>query len=1071
MHSLRGCRPPRHFILGNSVVTARKPSAPWRWRRVFALALAICLQFRANGKPADDDDDRKPLAETAPTFSPAGTLVLDAATGKPAVGSLPVDLVRSPDSLGPDGKGRYLVAVNSGYGVQFDARTSRGQQSLALIDLNAKPAPAVVQNVYFPSPQSACVGAVFSPPAADGSATLFVSGGFENKVWGFRYRPGAPQPLTPGSPGPKSTVTARSVDVGALAPEPPTPRYNAGQAAVYPLGLAMSGGDLLAANDLDDSLSLIRGFPTDHPGGAEASPDLFAIRRVDLRRRADENLYPYAVATCPDPAPASAEPSAKAYVSLWNASAVAVVRFHGLDASPPTFVPTGSHPTALLMDDARHRLYVANSDDDSVSVLDTVGDREIERINVRLTEQSLPGVSPEALALSGDGGTLFVAAAHANTVAVVRLGNAARAEHVPPGATAAPSRLAGLLPAGRYPSALAVVGNTLYVGNGKGTGTENSSNRANLSGRNPNAPNRDFPPGDRGPHAGRGGAYSVSVVSGNLLAIPLPDDATLARFTAQALRENGLTDEKKATLFAGRAGGSPIKHVIYVIKENRTYDQVFGDVKASGDGTPADGDPSLAIFGAGEAARGPGGVAQDVAPNHRALAQRFGLLDRFFVNSEASADGHNWSTAAFSTDYVDKVFRWNYSRRGRSYDFEGFNRLPDTGQTGGEPFFPPDVTADTIAGFLRKYLPYTHDDKDVGEPATLYLWDLAARGGLSYRNYGEFVATASADDLAAARTGKRKNYPDVSPTVVAVPAKASLDGHYSASARNFDLDTPDAFTVDSYRAAADATAPAGAVDPLIRADNPAANCRGVSRLGAWLEEFAGVQADFAAGKPDPLPALSILRLSNDHTAGLAPGKPSPQFYMADNDYALGRLVEAVSRSAYWKNTAVVAVEDDAQDGPDHVDCHRSVALVVSAYNRPGALVHGYRTTAGLIRTMELLLGLPPMNTQDATAIPIDVFGDGPPDLRPYVAALPRLDASKLVTPRAEDAANPDVAQAIRRSATLDLEHADADDPSVLNALIWLSVRGAGSTPPGPRHLPAYDLLRAGRTHAADDDDD
>ena len=216
-----------------------------------------------------------------------------------------------------------------------------------------------------------------------------------------------------------------------------------------------------------------------------------------------------------------------------------------------------------------------------------------------------------------------------------------------------------------------------------------------------------------------------------------------------------------------------------------------------------------------------------------------------------------------------------------------------------------------------------------------------------------------------------------------------------------------------------------------------------------------------------------MRLSNDHTSGLAPGKPSPQFYVADNDYALGRMVEAVSRSPYWKDTAVVAVEDDAQDGPDHVDCHRSVALVVSAYNRPGALVHGFHTTAGLIRTIELMLGLPPMNAQDAAAAPIDVFRSGPPDLTPYAAALPQLDVDHLVTPRAESARDSETAAAIRRSGTLDLEHADADNPAVLNAVIWLSVRGPGSAAPGPAHLPAYDLLRA-RPHApggeSDDDD-
>ena len=220
-----------------------------------------------------------------------------------------------------------------------------------------------------------------------------------------------------------------------------------------------------------------------------------------------------------------------------------------------------------------------------------------------------------------------------------------------------------------------------------------------------------------------------------------------------------------------------------------------------------------------------------------------------------------------------------------------------------------------------------------------------------------------------------------------------------------------------------------------------------------------------AEHPAPYPTIT--------PAGLSPGKPSPQFYVADNDYALGRLAEAVSHSPYWKDTAIVAVEDDAQDGPDHVDCHRSVALVISAYNRPGALVHDFRTTAGLVRTIELLLGLPPMNAQDAAAAPIDVFRDGPPDLTPYVAALPRLDPGALVTPRAERAPDGETASAIRRNAALDFAHADAADPGALNAAIWLSARGPDSSPPAPAHLPAYDLLRvaspAGHGDADDDD--
>ena len=626
----------------------------------------------------------------------------------------------------------------------------------------------------------------------------------------------------------------------------------------------------------------------------------------------------------------------------------------------------------------------------------------------------------------------------------------------------------------------------LFVGNGKGTGTENSSNAVNFSGRNPNAPNADYPANGKGHHAGRGGAYSVAVMSGNVSMVPVPEDATLAGFTAQVLRRNGLTGEQQTKLFAGHKGGSPFKHVIYVIKENRTYDQVFGDLKTSGDGTPADGRAELAIFGGGEAARRPGGPAQDVTPNQHALALRFGLFDRFFVNSEASADGHNWSTAAFSTDYVDKVFRWNYSGRGRSYDFEGFNRLPDTGSTGGEPVFPADVTAGTMADYLKKFLPYTHGGTDAGEPATLYLWDLAARAGLSYRTYGEFVGTASTEDVAAARERRNKTYPDTSPNVVAVPSKASLEGHCCPGSPGFDLDIPDALTVESYQ---EATAGGRrkaegrrqqvegrreeTEDPMVSPYNAEARRRGTSRMGVFLEEFAGAVKGLAEGKGDTLPALSILRLSNDHTAGMSKGKPTPQFYVAENDYALGRLVEAVSRSPYWKDTAIVAVEDDAQDGPDHVDCHRSVALIVSAYNRRGALVHRFHTTAGLIRTMETMLGLPPMNAQDAAAAPVDLFRDGEPDLTPYTAAMPTLDPEGLVTPRPESVADPEKAASIRRSDRLNLKHPDQGDPRLLNAAIWASVRGAGAGVPGAVHLPVYDLLRTGisATGGGGDEDD
>ena len=967
---------------------------------LLALLLTTCLIF---GSHAADE----PASQGRP-ITPAGTLVQDLTTRQTAVGALPVAFVRSPDKLGPDGEGRYLLAVNSGYGVQFNAAANRGQQSIAVIDLNAKPA-AVVQNVYFPSPQSVNVGVVFSPvPDADGSHALYVSGGFENKIWIFRFHPEEQRPITPTSPGPNTTVEAPFIDVSGFATAANSPRYNSDRAPVYPSGLAISpdGNTLFVANNLGDSLGIV-----------DDLRDTRKLTRIDL----GAHVYPYAVVAVHERGAV-----VKAYVSCWNDHSVAVVYPNG--SGTVSRIAVDRHPTAMLLNSDQTRLYVANSNGDSVSVIDTRTDKEIERISVRLSESVPPGNSPEGLALRGN--ELYVANAHSNSVAVVELADKGR------------SKVRGFIPTGQYPSALAIAGRTLFVGNGKGTGVQNSSMIVDNSGRAPNAPNERFPTGS-GRGLGQGGQYSVALIVGNISAVNLPDDPSLVRYTQQVMRNNGLLGPRATRLFPG---GSPIKHVIYVIKENRSYDQVFGDVEKSGDGTKADGDPSLAIFGAGDTAARPNGERQDITPNHRALALRFGLFDRFFVNSEASPDGHNWSTAAFSTDYVDKAFRWNYSRRGRTYDFEGFNRLPNYEPLRGAPsLFGPKVEAEDVANYLRRFIPYLHGSRDVAEPETLYLWDAAARAGLTYRNYGEFLATLSEADIQAIRVNRTKTYPDISPTVSTFATKKSLEGRFNTDYRNFDLDTPDAMTTDSYRTAKE-----------VRANALINGSRGNSRIGAWLDEFKMFASERAAGTADRLPNLSVMHLSNDHTDGISARKPTPQFYVADNDYALGLLVEAVSNSPYWKDTAIAVVEDDAQDGPDHIDAHRSVALLISAYNRPGALIHEFHNTVSLIRTIELLLGIEPMNQLDATATPINIFRVEP-DLRPYKAVLPNVALDNLITPAARDAAT---ARWMRLTEEQDLAHADMADPEVLNRIIWFSVRG--NTPmPQINRLPAFDAMRLG----------
>jgi len=542
--------------------------------------------------------------------------------------------------------------------------------------------------------------------------------------------------------------------------------------------------------------------------------------------------------------------------------------------------------------------------------------------------------------------------------------------------------------------------------------------------------------------------------------VALPDLPQLSRYTQQTLQNDGLMGFAPAKLFPG---ASPIKHVIYIIKENRTYDQVFGDVKTSGDGTAADGEPAFAIFGNGRTAQRPDGTRQVVTPNHHALAQRFGLFDRFFVNSEASPDGHNWSTAAFSTDYVDKAFRWNYSGRGRTYDFEGYNRLPDYEPPGELEIgkFQGDVLA-ALTDLLETHLPYHQGFNDLGEPKSLYLWDAAARAGLTHRNYGEFVTVISAKDVEAAGQKKHKAYPDLSSAVRAIPNKESLKDHHSLSFRSFDVTAPDSMTVDCYKAALN---PSSSSDPAVTRDNANANCRGNSRFGEWLAEFQGFVKDREAGRADPMPALTVMRFPNDHTTGMKNGFPTPQFMVADNDYAVGRLVEAVSSSVYWKDTAIFIVEDDAQSGPDHVDSHRSVGLAMSAYNKPGALIHKFHSTVSMIRTIEMLLGMAPMNQLDASAIPMDIFQETP-DLTPYKAALPTIAADNLMTHKPKDKVT---AEWMKKSDRQNFAHADMADPKVLNAVIWFACTGKGSNLPETARLPAYQALTLGIAKLDDDE--
>jgi len=369
--------------------------------------------------------------------------------------------------------------------------------------------------------------------------------------------------------------------------------------------------------------------------------------------------------------------------------------------------------------------------------------------------------------------------------------------------------------------------------------------------------------------------------------------------------------------------------------------------------------------------------------------------------------------------------------------------------------FKGDVLA-ALTDLLKKHLPYHQGFLDLAEPKSLYLWDAAARAGLTYRNYGEFVTVISTKDVEAAGQKLHKSYPDVSNAVRAIPTKQSLTNHHSQSFRSFDVTAPDSMTVDCYKSALD---PSGSSDPAVTRDNsnPNSNCRGNSRLGEWLAEFRSFVAEREAGRADQMPALSIVRFPNDHTTGMKNGFPTPQFMVADNDYAVGRLVEAISSSVYWKDSAIFILEDDAQAGPDHVDSHRSVGLAISAYNKPGALIHKFHSTVSMIRTIEMLLGIAPMNQLDASAVPMNIFQETP-DLTPYKAVLPTIAVDNLLTHKPKDKAT---AEWMKKSNRQNFAHADMADPKVLNAVIWFACTGSGSNIPQTAQLPAYQAMGLG----------
>jgi YVTN family beta-propeller protein len=606
-----------------------------------------------------------------------------------------------------------------------------------------------------------------------------------------------------------------------------------------------------------------------------------------ILHRAPSGEFPYAVRSLPQ---------SRVAVSNWGEKSVSIL--DGRTLAAIARIPTGSHPNDLLLLPGGDRLAVACSDSDSLDFLDLVHLRRDREIDLRIPDKPLSGAQPDALAYDAALHRLYAGLAAVDAVAMFRLND----DDV---------RFEGVIPTNPSPNALVLsqkAGTLFYA-----------------SGRNP-AP---------GPNAvlGKGYRYIGYLVGGGIAALSAEE---LKRQGAKSLTlakqiygmKPILEDAAKVRTFSSPK--SPIRHVIYVIKENRTYDQILGDVKEG------NGAPDLVLFG------------YNVTPNHHKLATQFVLFDNFYVDGYVSADGHLWSTAAVSTDYVNKLWPSAYSKRA-------------------------DEALDA---------PYDGDDQHdhpIAAPGSGFIWDRARKAGITYRDYGEWNISDKNDPK------HDRNY------------LAGLKDHFDSSYQDQIGEVTDQ-----------------------------------ARVNEFEREFRQFERN------GNLPQLLVMHLPNDHTMGTKPGYPTPTAMVADNDLALGRLVEIVSKSRYWSSSAIFVLEDDAQDGPDHVDARRSVLLAISPYTRRGAVSHGTYSTVSVLRTINQILGLGSLTYFDDRASGLlNEFGQNPSN-ETYTALKPLVNLDE------KNGAN---APGSSESAQWDFSRPDRAPDAELNRVIWQSVKGADSSPP------------------------
>jgi YVTN family beta-propeller protein len=945
------------------------------WIRVFAATLGVVgILFVSHSAAKADDDSKASKGE----FLPTGVRITPAAAKGSIFQALNPGLVSDPNFtvgqavstvVSPDGK--TLLILTSGYNSQnFTSGPNAGRNNPAesneyifVFDISgAKPLQTQVLQV-----PNAFDGLAFNPSGKE----FYASGGPDDNVHCFDWSGSSwVESGTPVKLGHAEALALGSITPGAM-------------------GLAVTGDGkrLVVANYENDSVSMI-----DIAGRT-------LLGEVDLRPGGGKTggTYPESVAI---------QGTHTAFVSSARDREIDVVDLTGNALTVADRIKVKGQPSRLVLNPAQTRLYVAESSSDAVAVISTKTHSVLEEIgttapkSVFANEKGFKGSSPNSVTVSPDGGYLYVTNGGANSVAVIRLAKSEGGK----------SELIGLIPTGWYPNSASVSadGSMLYVVNGKSNAGPNPKGCRDAA---------SVQPGGNEAGCAASNSYVWQLTKAGFLSLPVPRGEALEDLTEQVARNNyynGKANAEDQQMMAFLH--EKIKHVIYIVKENRTYDQILGDL---GKGN---GDPSIVVY------------PQPLTPNLHALANNFVDLDNFYDSGEVSGDGWNWSTSARAADTVEKTEPINYAGRGLNYDYEGTNRNVNVGfatpaeRAAAFPAYntlPAPVAANLLLGTADVSAP----DSPEGDAGTGYLWDSALRAGLSLRNYGFFT------DLAPYRVpvniGGIPNTirdPFASNTPVSFATKAALQPVTDVFFRGFDDSFPDFY-----------------------------------RVNEWEREFDQFE------KNGSLPNLNLVRVMNDHTGSFSTaidGVNTPELDTADNDYAVGRIVEKVAKSkSYSGNTLVFVVEDDAQDGPDHVDAHRSIAFIAGPYVKQGAVVSTRYTTVSMIATIVDILGMEHLGTYDALQQPMtgafsrtvkkwDFTAIVPEILRTTQLPLPVKTAKNSLKPDALSAfyARPrhDAAYWAAKTVGFNFDRADQVDAPTYNLILWKGILGDNVPYPATR---------------------